>query len=420
MLRDAYVARAFGLNEQMDGYLMAQTLALLPLGVIFIVLQPILTAALSGTTHPIGATRVPWNVWRAVKLGFIALTVVFVVTWSLLPLFLDALASHVDVVLVRATRSAYVWLAAGAMCNAVSTLGYGILYARGRLLLGGMLPAVVPAVMVVVLLAFPGTASASRLGSALFLGYLAEACVVVVTVLRHGVILFDSHARSPSRPRIVRQAIPMMAGMLVLGTGPLVEQSFAVGLGAGAVSAIGFASRVPVAIGGIVATAVSAAFLPIIARELEVQATARARRTFRMTAVLMVTGGCAAALLLWYGSGMVVHLLYVGGRFDAADAAVVAHLQAVLGFAIPAAIVSALAGRVLIANAVAALHIVIPLITLAALVAFNTLLVPGLAVTGIAVSNVLAAVLNGVLVVLGAEACLRRVQPSRANASASS
>ena len=72
ILRDAYIARAFGLGEQVDAYLLAQTMALLPLSVIFLSLQPILTTAISRHARA-GEISVPRDLAKTIGMGFIAL-----------------------------------------------------------------------------------------------------------------------------------------------------------------------------------------------------------------------------------------------------------------------------------------------------------------------------------------------------------
>src|SRR3979411_1338059 len=101
----------------------------------------------------------------------------------------------------------------------------------------------------------------------------------------------------------------MMLGMLMAGACPLIEQSFAVGLGAGAVSALGFASRVPAALGGFASSALSAAFLPLSAGHAGAGPVGDARRTFRRTAGAMFLLAGIVALLLWAWSDLIIGLL---------------------------------------------------------------------------------------------------------------
>jgi putative peptidoglycan lipid II flippase len=415
ILRDAYIARAFGLGEQVDSYLLAQTLAMLPLSVIFLSLQPVLTAAIARRAQA-GVIAVPRDVAKTIGMGFIALVLATLAIWLALPRFLVTLAGRPSFALIDGTRVAYSWIVAGAFCAAVSTLGYAVLHSRGKMLSSGLLPGLVPAVMVVLLaMLLPGT-SASNLGCALFLGYVAEMGVVILVVMRLGGVRVVPAETLGSSAKLSRQVYPMMLGMLMAGACPLIEQSFAVGLGAGAISALGFASRVPSALGGLASSALSAAFLPVVASQLGTGHVVAARRTFRLTAATMFLLATILALLVWTCSDLIVGLLFLGGKFRFEDSERVSLLQGILGFGIPGAIVAAIAGRVLIALSVRMMHLLVALTTVGATFGLNSVLVPLFLVEGIALSNVVAVLLTAAIMLIGAEIYLRRVSPARVNA----
>lgn len=417
ILRDAYIARVFGLGDQVDAYLLAQTLAMLPLSVIFLSLQPVLTTAIARRAQA-EKVFIPQDLAKIIAMGFVALGVAVLAIWFGLPRFLVALAGRSSVALIAETQAAYGWLAAGAFCSAVSTLGYAALHARGKMLNSGLLPALVPLVMVVLLaVLLPGT-SAGNLGCALFLGYVAEMGVVILTVKNMGglrVVPAEAHGVGA---KLSRQVYPVMLGMLMGGACPLIEQSFAVSLGAGAVSALGFASRVPAALGGLASSALSAAFLPIVAGQLGAGHVAAARRTFRLTAATMFLLATIVALLLWAGSDLIVRLLFLGGKFRPEDSQRVSLLQGILAFGIPGAMIAAIAGRVLIALSIRLMHLLVPLVTVGAIFGLNSVLVPLYSVEGITLSNVVAANLAAAITLIGAGIYLRRVSPASVNVAA--
>jgi len=407
ILRDAYVARIFGLGEQVDAYLLAQTLAMLPLSVIFLSLQPILTAAIARHAQP-GEISVPRDLVKTIGIGFVGLALATIAIWLALPRFLVTLSGHPNLPLIDGTRAAYGWVAAGMFCSAISTLGYAVLHSRGRMFGSGLLPGLVPSVMVALLaVALPAT-SAGNLGCALFVGYAVEMAVLIVVIARLGdVRVVPSETRSAGA-KLFRQAHAMLLGMLMTSACPLIEQSFAVGLGAGAVSALGFGSRIPAALGGLAGTALSAAFLPVVAGQLGADRVVAARRTFRLTAGTMFLLAMVVALLLWTWSESIIGLLFLGGKFRLDDSELVSVLQSILGFGIPGAVVAAIAGRVLIALSIRLMHLLVPLVTVGTIFGLNSVLVPRFSVEGIAMANVAAAILAAVLLLFGAEIYLRR------------
>jgi len=416
ILRDAYIARAFGLGEQVDAYLLAQTMAMLPLSVIFLSLQPILTTAISRHAHA-GEISVSRDLAKTIGIGFIGLVLATLTIWFALPRFLVTLAGHPNSALIEGTRVAYGWIVAGTFCSAVSTLGYAVLYSRGMMLSSGLLPGLVPAVMVVLLaILLPGT-TAGNLGCALFLGYVAEMGVVILVVKRLGGVRIVPIETRGAGANLSRQVYPMMLGMLMVSVCPLIEQSFAVGLGAGAVSALGFASRVPAALGGLASSALSAAFLPVVAGQLGAGHVGVARRTFQRTAGTMFLLAAIVAFLLWTWSDSIVGLLFLGGKFRPEDSERVSTLQGILGFGIPCVMVSAIAGRALIALSIRLMHLLVPIVAVGAMLGLNSVLVPLFSVEGIALANVVTAGLAAGITVIGAEIYFRRFGPARVNAA---
>jgi putative peptidoglycan lipid II flippase len=414
ILRDAYIARVFGLGDQVDAYLLAQTLAMLPLSVIFLSLQPVLTTAIARRAQA-GEISVPRDLAKIIGMGFIALALATLVIWFALPQFLMTLAQRPNFALIDGTRVAYGWLVAGAFCSAVSTLGYAVLHSRGKMLSSGLLPGLVPSVMVVLLAVMLPGSSAGNLGCALFLGYVAEMSVVILAVVRLGGVRVVPAETRGTGAKLSRQVYPMMLGMLMAGACPLIEQSFAVGLGAGAVSALAFAYRVPAALGGLASSALSAAFLPVVAGQLGAGHVAVARRTFRRTAGAMFLLAAIVAFLLWTWSDLIIGLLFLGGKFRPEDSERVSLLQGILAFGIPGAVVAAIAGRVLIALSIRLMHLLVPLVTVVAIFGLNSVLVPIFSVEGIALANVVAASLAAAITVMGAEIYLRRVGPAPVN-----
>jgi peptidoglycan biosynthesis protein MviN/MurJ (putative lipid II flippase) len=158
----------------------------------------------------------------------------------------------------------------------------------------------------------------------------------------------------------------MMLGMLMVAH-VLSSNNLCGGSGCRCVSALGFASRVPAALGGLASSALSAAFLPVVASQLGADHVVAARRTFRLTAGTMFLLATIAALLLWNWSDLIVGLLFQGGNFRPADSQRVSLLQGILAFGIPGAMVAAIAGRVLIALSIRLMHLLVPLVTVGAI-----------------------------------------------------
>jgi hypothetical protein len=79
--------------------------------------------------------------------------------------------------------------------------------------------------------------------------------------------------------------------------------------------------------------------------------------------------------------------------------------------------VSAIAGRALIALSIRLMHLLVPIVAVGAMLGLNSVLVPLFSVEGIALANVVTAGLAAGITVIGAEIYFRRFGPARVNAA---
>jgi putative peptidoglycan lipid II flippase len=110
----------------------------------------------------------------------------------------------------------------------------------------------------------------------------------------------------------------MILGQALMAVTTLVDQVFAIGLGEGAVSSLGYAGRVLSLANGIVATAVARATLPVFSRS-SAAGVSDARRLARRWSGIMGLLGLLAVLLGWFLAPAVVRILFQRGTFSSSD-----------------------------------------------------------------------------------------------------
>ncbi len=136
--------------------------------------------------------------------------------------------------------------------------------------------------------------------------------------------------------RYVWLALPLMLGVTLLTVDEWYDRWFGQWLGAGAIAALFFARRLmqaPVAVAGqAVATAALPAFSRLLAQERREEYEALLLRTLQTAVGLgtLAAGGVAAL------APAIVHVVYVRGAFEAADAVPVAELLRLFCLAVPA------------------------------------------------------------------------------------
>jgi putative peptidoglycan lipid II flippase len=146
---------------------------------------------------------------------------------------------------------------------------------------------------------------------------------------------------------MVHQAGYMASAGAFMSSAPLVDQAVASSLGAGAVSHLSFASRVPavlvtLGVGG-VATVVYPLFADLAGRGEFKQFQHRAIRVLLVAALLGVVVTLSALAV----SPTLVSVLYEGGEFSSADAVVVTTLQRAYVLQVPGFIIGVIAARLL-------------------------------------------------------------------------
>jgi putative peptidoglycan lipid II flippase len=110
----------------------------------------------------------------------------------------------------------------------------------------------------------------------------------------------------------------MILGQALMAVTTLVDQFFAVGLGEGAISSLGYAGRVLALANGIMATAVARATLPVFSRS-SAGGAIDTRHLAKRWAGIMGLVGLLAVLLGWFLAPDVVRILFQRGTFTSAD-----------------------------------------------------------------------------------------------------
>lgn len=117
----------------------------------------------------------------------------------------------------------------------------------------------------------------------------------------------------------------VLIGQVILGVSTLVDQFYAAGLGVGAISSMGYATRILGLLNTLVAITVTRATLPVFSRAGPADAARIRRIAFQWAALLALVGALAAVAGLLFGP-WIVRLLFERGTFTAGDTSQVATL----------------------------------------------------------------------------------------------
>jgi putative peptidoglycan lipid II flippase len=348
-LKEAVVAAAFGVGTSMDSYLMALVIIGFPSGVLVNAAQTVFIReyvriiALQGE-H--AAARF----LRAAMVGLLLALTALLIAWiALLPEILSVVG-HGLVPAQRALVTANVsQLIPYYYLNGINLLAYGVLQARKSFVRSALIPIATPLV-VMAIVAFHG-ADLHRLIASLTLGTGVETVLVLLWVSRRQVRSPATAARTPGALRdFAWGTLTLLPGTLLSGLSPVIEQTIASGLGQGAISALGYAAKLPATLNTLLTTAIGVTVLPYFTEQLSRGDEQRCRRFFVRYASLMSLAGAAIAAAAVFGSEPFVRFAFQRGQFSSQNALFVTTLQQSYLWQLPGAMAGIVGIRFLVAQ----------------------------------------------------------------------
>lgn len=346
-IKEVVVASIFGLSGALDIYLVAFVLIGVPLSVL---LNAVQTALI---THLAGASLTPnEEASRFVATGLMTLACLVVLLpiwlWAL-PYALPWLASGFSLEKRQALETALYWLIPYYFLNGFNLLGYGVLQAKGRYLVNGLLPTATPVVIILALLVWGAVGDWKALVVSLVIGSAIESLLLLATLYRHGQFGFQYRLDIKGINPIMMSSLALLPGSIMLTVGPVIEQAIAAAMGEGANAALAYGYKLPSALQGILLTAIGITALPYFARQLGQNDSAYCLHSLNKLALWLMAGGVLLILPLSFFSSDIVGLLYQRGAFDAGATTRVAPIQFAYFMQIPFALVAMLGIKVLAA-----------------------------------------------------------------------
>jgi putative peptidoglycan lipid II flippase len=343
-LKEAVVASVFGVGATMDSYFMALAVIGFPSAVLLNAAQIVLVRDYV-RTETLEAGSAASGYLRMATLAMLAAVTLVLLAWlAALPQVL-ALVGHglSDEQRAHVVHNVYL-LIPYYYLNNLNVLGYGVLQARKAFTRAALIPVVTPAVMLTLLAA--AGAGVGVLIALMTLGTATETLLIGVTLARaprSTTTLPDGLRRSMRG--FLRGTLVLIPGTLISALAPLIEQTIASGLGRGAISALGYAAKLPQTLNSLLVTSVSVTIYPYFAERLSRGDDAGARRFFIRYAVLMLCAGLVIALVATAASGPFVRIAFQHGSFSPQSAAVVTLLQQAYLWQLPGALAAIVAIR---------------------------------------------------------------------------
>ena len=334
--KELAVADWFGRGDALDAFLIA---LLLPTTIVSLVAGSF-NAALIPTYIQVrdkqgrmAAQQLFSNVQVVSLLLLIALSILMALG---APYYLPLLGSGFSAAKLQLTRQLLYLLLPFVITNGTLIVWAAVLNAGEKFALPALIPVVTPLVTLLTLFLRGRTWGIFSLAVGMVAGSILE-----VFLLGRALKAQDLEMRlrwdgmTPELRLVIRQYAPMIAGSLVMGVSPIIDQSMAAMLKGGSVSALGYGYRIINVIVTLATTGLSTAVLPYFSEMVARKDWTACRRTLKVYSLLVLSTTIPLTIGMILGSRSLVRLLYQHGAFTEADTGVVSTIQIYFSFLIP-------------------------------------------------------------------------------------
>jgi putative peptidoglycan lipid II flippase len=391
-LKDLAVAHSFGRNDSLDAFLFAFMLPSFALNLVVGAVSAALVPVLVETRQKEGASAAQGLLSSVMLLTGAALVAVALVLALLAPVYLPYLGHSFPPEKRLLTREFLYFLAPWLVLSGLATFMACILNTIEKFAVPALVPILTPFAVLLSIAAWTRPNSGYALALGTVIGSFLEAGFFFYLVKKNQIIgALRWRGLDPRVRSVLSQTLPMMAGCLLMGATPVVDQVMAALLGSGSVAALSYGSKVPAGLLSIGAMALSTALLPYFSKMASEGDWRGCRHTLKRYSVLMISVSVPITVLLLIFSRPLVRALFQRGAFTAMDTEVVSQVQRFYCLQVPFYVVSMLFVRFISAVRRNDLLMFAAAINLVIDIVMNLVLMRWLGIAGIALSTSIVA-----------------------------
>lgn len=387
-LRDLLIANRYGVDRELDAFLIAY---LLPLSLVN-VLAASFTSALMPTYLELRQNQ-SRSASDALFGSCLALGLVFLIgcTGVLLvtaPLVFQLLGSGFDALTLQLTERLFWVLSPIISLLGVARLYATVLNAEKRFAAVALAPIMTPLLVLLSIIFLHSKLGIFALAWGVTAGAITECTILALTLVKLRLPLRPKWTGlSPELNVVLRQYLPMVMGALLMSGTLIVDQAMASTLEAGSVAALSFGNKPVAFMLGIAATAIGTSILPHFSGLLARGEHAAVERLYRKYSAVTFLVSVLPAMMLAAFAEDLITLLFEHGEFQVTDTKVVALVLVCYCFQIPFYLWGTLSVRLLSAYKANQVLMHISAFGLVANTGLNFVFMRWLGVPGIALST---------------------------------
>jgi putative peptidoglycan lipid II flippase len=387
-LKDLAVAHSFGRSDSLDAFLFAFILPAFAVNLIVGAVTAALVPVLVETRQNEGITAAQQLLASVTLLTGAALIILALMIALLSPLYLPYLGHGFPAGKQALTREFLYLLAPWLVVSGLATFMACVMNSIEKFAMPAIVPIVTPSVILICIALWTRPTSGFALAWGTVMGSCFEVALLFYLVKRHQILgSLRWYGINQNVRAVLFQTGPMMAGCLLMGATPVVDQVMASMLGSGSVSALSYGNKVPSGLLGIGAAALSTATLPYFSQMAAAKDWHGCRHTLKRYSSLILTVSLPITAVLILLSRPLVRAFFQRGAFTSADTDVVSLVQSCYCLQIPAYVLSMLFVRFISSVRRNDLLMYASAINLVVDITMNLVLMRWLGVAGIALST---------------------------------
>jgi len=351
LLRDQVIASRFGAGDLVDAYITAFFLPSFVVVVLGDAIASPLTKGYIDTRQQEGPEAAQELFSQVLTIG-IAISLAM---WGILWLFADPLlkiiALNFDAEKLALTKHLYLILLPTVLLSSLTMILTSMLSGRERFSLSSWAALATPLVSIGALFT-PGSDEQhiDRLTWAAVIGAGIQIAFLGWGLWRERIYAIPRLPQWSPRVRLTsRRSGATLLNNTISSGQSFVDQAIAASLGAGSVAMLSFGEKLVMPLMMVSTTAISTAVFPYFAKMAAKRDFQAMRHTLKFYTRLVAAVTIPLALVIVFGSNLIVSIIFQRGAFDASDTAHVSHVQQMFALLIPVYSVGMLYSRVLIA-----------------------------------------------------------------------
>ena len=348
--REATVARAFGRGDAVDAFILAY---LVP-SYFVAILAGSLNQALVPTyvqVRDAKGQKAADQLFTSVLLQSTGLLSSVCLALAVLGrLILPHLASGFSASKLALTLHLYYAILPIVVLGGVSANCSSVLNAKGRFAFAALTPIITPIAVTAGVLLLAPALGPWVLACGIVFGAILECSVLVLSLKTYDIHLtLGNSFAAAGLAEVRKQYLPLIAAGVLGSSAIVIDQAMAAMLSPGSVAALNYGNKIISVVLNLMSISLTTAAIPYLSEMAAAENWIGCRRTLKTYSKLLLGLSIPLTLLLILGSHLIVRVLLQRGAFTAADATIVAHVQAMYALQMPFFAVNILIVRVLTA-----------------------------------------------------------------------